>query len=80
MSKGKWCKVDVYTAADGISVSPCSKYLRGRKLLSPPTDKVEVTEKQLEVAESEGVLAAADGNVTENTIVILLDFKIKEVC
>lgn len=77
MSKGKWCKVGVHTAADGISVSPCSKYLR--ELLSPPTDKVEVTEKQLEVAESEGVSAAADGNVTEKTI-ILLDFQIKEVC
>lgn len=75
MSKGKWCKVGVHTAADGISVSP--KYLR--ELLSPPTDKVEVTEKQLEVAESEGVSAAADGNVTEKTI-ILLDFQIKEVC
>lgn len=41
---------------------------------------MEVTEKQFEVAESEDVLAATDGNVTENTIIILLDFKIKEVC
>ncbi|XP_029702157.1 vacuolar protein sorting-associated protein 13C isoform X2 [Takifugu rubripes] len=41
-------------------------------------DKVEVTEKQLEVAESEDVLAATNGNVTENMIIILLDFKIKE--
>lgn len=41
---------------------------------------MEVTEKQLEVAELEDVLAATDGNVTENMIIILLDFKIKEVC
>lgn len=57
-----------------------NKSIRGWKLLLPSTDKVEVTEKQLEVAESEDVLAATDGNVTENTIIILLDFKIKEVC
>lgn len=57
-----------------------NKSIWGWKLLFSSTDKVEVTEKQFEVAESEDVLAAADGNVTEDTIIILLDFKIKEVC
>lgn len=75
MPRDTWCKVDPFTTADRTSVCTVVK-----GALQPPTDKVEVTEKQLEVTESEDTLATSDGNAAEDTVVIVLDFKIKEVC
>nr|XP_046254686.1 vacuolar protein sorting-associated protein 13C isoform X2 [Scatophagus argus] len=42
-------------------------------------EKAQLTEQQVEVSGSDGVMAATNGGLTENTINILLNFEIKEV-